>query len=404
MLPTNVMYDVIIIGAGITGSFAAAELGKLGHHVCVLEKNPAAGQKTSCTGIVSSDCMELLCLDPSVIQQEMRSAKIFSPGGSYIKIERDTTQAYILDRSALDQCMARRASGCQAEYRFNTLVESLEQHDNYLSIHAASKGRKLHLKSRSAVIACGFSGSLTSALGLGHITYYAHGVQAEVTITPLEETEIYSGKTIAPGFFGWLVPTGGTNGKAGLLCGTNPRYYMDALLQKLIKANKIFPGDYHFSYGNIPLKALPRTYGDRFVVIGDAAGQAKPTTGGGIYFGLLAAREAIDVLSTGLKTDSLSAKHLSRYQRRWRKLLGHELAVDYWAHRFYRKLDNRQIDHIFDIIERHGIHDSLLASPDVTFDWHSNIIMDAIKHRSLQKSLERFKLRTPVPFKQPRRS
>ena len=74
-------------------------------------------------------------------------------------------------------------------------------------------------------------------------------------------------------------------------------------------------------------------------------------------------------------------------------MLKRELAIDYWAHKFYRKLNDRQIEHIFDIIEHHGIHESLLASPDITFDWHSNVILDAIKHRSLDKSLGKLNLR-----------
>ena len=69
-----------------------------------------------------------------------------------------------------------------------------------------------------------------------------------------------------------------------------------------------------------------------------------------------------------------------------------ELSIDYWAYRFYRRLDDKQIEHIFNIIIKHGIHESLLTSPDITFDWHSLVILDAIRHRSLQRSLEKLKV------------
>ena len=103
------MYDVIVIGAGIAGSYLAGKLACQGLSVCVLEKNARAGHKSSCTGIISKDCFELLSLDLRMVQWQARSAKIFSPSGKYIRVERETTQAYILDRPALDFQIAEQA-------------------------------------------------------------------------------------------------------------------------------------------------------------------------------------------------------------------------------------------------------------------------------------------------------
>ena len=77
-------------------------------------------------------------------------------------------------------------------------------------------------------------------------------------------------------------------------------------------------------------------------------------------------------------------------------MLKQELSIDYWAHRFYCGLDDKQVEHVFNVIERHGIHESILASPDITFDWHGQVIFDALKHRSLQRSLEKLGM-APVP-------
>jgi digeranylgeranylglycerophospholipid reductase len=398
------MYDVIVIGAGITGSFTASELGQLGYRVCVLDKNSGTGSKSSCTGIVSSECLAMLNVQPGIIQHETHSAKIFSPSGTFIRVDRESTQAYVLDRPALDKQMAGRAQGNNVEYRFNTLVEAIHQYNGYIGINCRCNQQQFDLEARAAVLASGFSSSLSDQLGLGHISHYAQGAQAEVTFRNIDETEIYCGTDIAPGFFAWLVPAGQSQAKAGLLCRTNPRAYMSSLLDRLASEGKIVKGDYRINYGNIPLKPLNRTYGDRFVVIGDAAGQAKPTTGGGIYFGLLSSREAVAVLDEAFKADDLSAGRLSYYQKRWHKILSHELTIDYWAHRFYQKLNDKQISHIFDVIERHSIHESFLTSPDISFDWHSKIITEAIKHRSLQRSLEKYDLKTTTRLKQEKRS
>ncbi|MHB8084481.1 MAG: geranylgeranyl reductase family protein [Dehalococcoidia bacterium] len=381
------MYDVIIIGAGLAGSYLAGKLAGQGLHICVLEKNSRAGHKSSCTGIVSRDCFELLSVDLSIVQWQARSAKIFSPSGKYVRVERETTQAYILDRPALDFQMAEQAHKNGAEFHFSTFVSGIHKNANSLHIKAAVNGSPVSYESRLAVIASGFGNSLTKSIGLGQINECAQGAQAEVTTSGVEEVEVYSGTDIAPGFFAWLAPAGNSRAKAGLLCRNNPVPYINGLLNRLKEQGKIETVSGDISYGAVPLKPLARTYADRVLVVGDAAGHVKPTTGGGIYFGLLCAGIAAEEICSAFKNGNFSARKLSAYQKKWHDVLKQELTIDYWAHRFYSKLDNRQIEHIFGIIERHGIHESLLASPDVTFDWHSNIILDAIKHRSLEKSL-----------------
>ncbi len=381
------MYDVIVVGSGITGSYTAGELAGRGLRVCVLEKNAQAGCKTSCTGIISRACFELLSVDTDLIQWQASSAKVFSPSGKYVRVERATTQAYILDRPALDIRIAERARANGAEFHFSTFVSGISQDVKSIHVQATNPDGQVSFESRLVVIASGFGTAFTRPLGLGQIQDYAQGAQVEVTSKGIEEVEVYSGTDIAPGFFAWLAPSGAAKAKAGLLCKGNPDPYITSLLERLKKQGKIEAVAGEISYGAVPLKPLARTYAERVIVIGDAAGQVKPTTGGGIYFGLLCAGIAVDTICNAIEDGNFSARKLSIYQNKWHKILQSELAIDYWAHQFYIKLNDRQIDHIFDIIDRHGIHESLLASPDITFDWHSKVILDAIKHRSLERSL-----------------
>ena len=386
------MYDVIIIGAGVTGSYAAGELARLGHHVCVLEKQQQPGLKSSCTGIISHECLEMLQVDRSLIQNAARSARIFAPSGKYLRVERENTQAYIMDRPALDRLMAGKAGQNGAEFHFSTAVTAIHPEKQHVTVEVASlQSETAVFRARCVIVACGAGGSLTESAGLGRIREFAHGAQAQVDCADVAEVEVYSGTKTAPGFFAWLVPASGKQGKAGLLCRGNPRPYITALLDRLLKLNRITSADSVISYGSIPLRPLARTYADRLLVVGDAAGQVKPTSGGGIYFGVLCARQAVLTLDGCLNSGDLSSGQLSLYQKRWHKILKKELSIDYWAHRFYQGLDDKQVEHIFNIIVKHGIHESLLTSPDITFDWHSLVILDAIRHRSLQRSLEKLK-------------
>ncbi len=389
------MYDVIVIGAGITGSYAAGELACLGHSVAVLEKHSEPGLKTSCTGIVSRACLDMLPGSHSAIQREARSAKIFSPSGDYIRIERDTTQTYILDRPTLDRLVAEEARRKGSDYLFSTFATGFRNDESCIRVKATRGDEPLELSARAVMIACGTAAGLTEQLGMGRISEYALGAQAQVACINIDEVEVYSGRHIAPGFFAWLVPTMPGSAKAGLLCSKNPAQPINKFLNLLEERGKILPARHDISYATIPLTPLSRTYADRMLVVGDAAGQVKPTTGGGIYFSLICAGLAVRTLDESLRSGDLSSRRLALYQKRWHKILKRELDIDYWAHRFYQGLTDKQAEHIFRIIQRHGIHESLLSSPDITFDWHGKVILDAIRHRSLQRSLEKLKMGLP---------
>ena len=93
-------------------------------------------------------------------------------------------------------------------------------------------------------------------------------------------------------------------------------------MSSLQAQGRIASSEAGISHGGIPLKPLPRTYGERLVVVGDTAGLVKPTTGGGIYYGLLSADMAADTLHRALKANDLSAKSLASYEREWKNRLG----------------------------------------------------------------------------------
>jgi len=203
----------------------------------------------------------------------------------------------------------------------------------------------------------------------------------------INETEVYFGREVAPGFFAWLVPTSPPRALVGLLSRRRPGFYLRKLMSSLLAQGKIASTEVELSYGGILLKPLARTYSDRLVVVGGAAGQVKPTTGGGIYYGLLCADIAANSLHRALKSNDLSAKSLANYERQWKRKLGRELKVGYWARKFYEHLSDGQIDRIFDIIKSNGIDQALLKADDLSFDWHGEVVLRLLAHRALSKAI-----------------
>jgi digeranylgeranylglycerophospholipid reductase len=134
------------------------------------------------------------------------------------------------------------------------------------------------------------------------------------------------------------------------------------------------------AYRAIPLQSLPKTYSDRLLVVGEAAGQVKPTTGGGIYYGFVCADIAADTLHRAFEAGEFGEPHLVAYEKAWRARLGKELKAGYWAHRLYRRLDNRQIESLFSFIGRNGMPRFISELDDFPFDWHSQLILKTLKH------------------------
>jgi len=163
-------------------------------------------------------------------------------------------------------------------------------------------------------------------------------------------------------------------------------------MSSLLAEGKIASTDVTLTRGGVPLKPLPTTYGDRLLVAGTAAGQVKPTTGGGIYFGLLSADIAANTLSRALDTDDLSARNLAGYQRAWRRKLGRELRTGYWARRAYEMLNDEQIDGVFDIMASSGIAEELAQAEDLSFDWHGKVISSVMTRSVFSKAVQAMKL------------
>jgi len=367
------LYDVLIVGAGPAGSHTAARLAEMGYEVAVLEKTGEAGGKPCCTGIISLECVRSYAIDRRVIVREVNSARLFSPSGKSITVRRDEPQAAILDRTAFDLMMATRAQEAGAHYLFHSPATGLKVGHDRVRVEVSADGERLWYEAKAAVIASGFGSGLTEKAGLGGPSDFVAGAQVEVE-TPVEEVEVFFGREVAPGFFGWLVPAAPGTARVGLLSRRSPGSYLRTLLDFLQSQGKITPREWNPAYGAVPLKPLKKTYGERLLAVGDAAGQVKPTTGGGIYFGLIAADNAAGALHQALQSNDLSARGLAGYERGWKHKLGRELQLGYWGRKAFERLSDSKMERLFDVMQKEHIAETLLES-DVSFDWHSQAIM-----------------------------
>jgi geranylgeranyl reductase family protein len=385
------MYDVIVVGGGPIGSYTARRLGEKGYKVLVLEKKSRIGEAVCCTGIVGTECAAAFDIEDSLILRKVSTARLFPPSGKELFIRRPEPQACILDRAAFDADMAERAKAAGAEYALGSRVMNVTTSAGYAAVTVSGRDRDTEIRSRAVVIAAGFNPTLLRRMGLGTYGDFAVGVQAEMEMPGLEHVEVYFGD-IAPGFFAWLVPTTAPLARLGLLMRRTPGIYLRKWLRQLEGQGRIDGHSPELGYGAIPLRPLPRTYGERLVVVGDAAGQVKPTSGGGIYYGLLGADAAAATLHAALEEGDLSERRLARYERSWKKKLGRELTVGYWARRLFERLSQPQLDRIFEIVKSGNIDEAMLKAKDLSFDWHSKTILRLVKYQMVARTMNVIKL------------
>jgi digeranylgeranylglycerophospholipid reductase len=374
--------DVIVVGAGPAGNNTALGLAARGYAVTVIDWRQNIGDKP-CTGIVGQECLHRFPVAPALVHRQAQSARVVAPGGHSVQIQTKRPQASIIDRISYVASFAHQACAAGAAYLLGQRALQVIPERRGVTV-ITNQGS---CRARAVVLACGFGSPLTRQLGLGSVADYVTGVQALVATKNVEDVEIYLGQQTAPGFFSWVVPTMPDQALVGLLTRRRAQAYLAQFLDRLRRDGRVAdiikgPGCW-----GIPLRPLKRTYRDRMLVVGDAAGQVKPTTGGGIYYSLLASQIAVEVLDGGLTADELSSGHLSQYQRKWKALLSDELEAGYSARRLYEFLADQQISSLVRQTGASGLHEELVNSLESSFDWHSQIIAKAVSHPMLSSVL-----------------
>jgi flavin-dependent dehydrogenase len=240
--------------------------------------------------------------------------------------------------------MATAAAEAGAEFRLKTSVVSLKGNR---AITRGTRGKE-EVSFSLLIAADGVRSSIARKLGLGRAEFLLGGLQAEVHCqTDPRFVEIHP--HASPEFFGWVIPSGDGRARVGL-CGEGD------LRGRLADLLRPYQGSVlHLVSGALPLGVLSRTYGSRALIVGDAAGMVKPTSGGGIYTGVRSARHAAAVAVECCRKGSFRDDDLALYERKWKEDIGRELAVGMALYRARRSLSSAEVDAII----------SALRDPDI---------------------------------------
>jgi geranylgeranyl reductase family protein len=377
-------HDAIVVGAGPAGLMAARELAARGHDVLVLEEHLEVGQPVHCTGVIGLEAFDELDLPRQTICAISRSACFRAASGRSVVVETDRIRAAVVERSAFDARLAQQAVHAGAAIRTGARVAALDVQSRGVRVTTAAGDT---VTGRALVLACGATYGFNRQLQLGVPRAFVQSAQIDTPFPEAEHVEVHLGRDLAPRGFAWIVPFArgaAPYARIGLMCETKASVRFRGFAEGLRRERGIDAPDWPAPRLKIlPLGPVGRTYAPRLLAVGDAAGLVKPTTGGGIYYGLLSGRIAADVLDHALRTDRLTAEALRPYESAWRARLGPEIRAGLAFRTLASRLNDRAIDAIVELARVDGIVP--LLKQTANFNWHRDTALALLRHPSFRR-------------------
>ncbi|MGC9345515.1 MAG: NAD(P)/FAD-dependent oxidoreductase [Candidatus Bathyarchaeales archaeon] len=380
--------DVVVVGGGPCGSFAALNLAKLGVNVKVFEEHAEIGVPSHCAGHLNIRGLKLLGLHPlppEIIENTFYGAIFHSPTDKEFSIRFSSPVTCAVNRILFDKYIAEMAENAGAHYSLNSMVESLISENDFVKgVIVKRENTRKSFPAKIVVDAEGFSSRILRQAGLLAFNRYmlVNAVEAEVENVKDVETgmvEIFLGKNYAPGFYAWLMPKRDGKAKVGLAAKIgNPKELLQKLMvkhpaaSKKLRTAKILQTSFHpITLGG----PIPKTYSDGFLAVGDAASQVKPTTGGGVIFGMTCARVAAKTIHEALHENDFSSEFLSAYQKRCDELLGFDVKLMLKIRKMLNAMSDDKIDKAINLCTKIGLDKPLQNIKDIDFQGRSLLRM-----------------------------
>ena len=382
------MHDVAVVGGGPGGLYLAQLLASANLDVVLFEEHATSGEPVHCTGVIAREAFEEFTLPREAVLNPLNTVRFFSPAGRTVEYTPPAVEALAIDRLVFDRTLSAWAVRAGANIVGGQRVSDVTIHAG--GAHLTLGDGIVHA-ARVCVLACGANYTLQRRLGLGMPTVFVQSAQAELPVRQLRDVEVYFGRTVAPNGFAWAVPVerpSGSFARIGLMCdGESAEPFRRFLARVAGRWGVAAPREAGSNPRRkiLPLAPIARTFADRVVAIGDAAGIVKATTGGGIYYSLLSAAAAAEVLVPALKQDALGARELQKYEAAWRARIGEEIDSQLQLRRVAHRLTDMQMEALFDLARTDGIMP--IVRQTARFNQHRALIMALFRHPPARRVL-----------------
>ncbi len=376
------MVDVVVIGAGPAGTICAYLTAQAGLSTLVVEEHEAAGLFVNCTGIIGVEAFGRLNLPREPVLSRLQTIRFFAPSGKSFRYDPGRPLAYVVSRQQFDQALAELAASAGAQFRFGYHARLVRVDSAAVELRQREDDPE-PLSAKVAVIATGFGSNLSAQVGLQAPREIVYGAQAEVEMENLEDVEIYLGREVAPEAFAWVVPLQPDVARLGLVATKEAPVYFQKLLRHPAIAPRLRTPQPKMLLSPVPTQPMECTYADRVLVVGEAAGQVKTTTQGGIYYGMLCAAIAAETIQQAAQAQDFRAAVLRRYEQAWTRAIAQELKTGLSLRQLFARLSDAQIDALVEL----GTRDDIISLVKrlAQFDWHRDLIQTSLKLPALQE-------------------
>ena len=323
--------QVVVAGAGPAGLMAALALAREGHDVIVADRKGRVGAPVRCAEGVSREALENhVTLDPGWVSAVIGSVRLVAPSGNSVQLNRHM-DGLVLDRVGFEEDLARQALEAGARIHLNTYVAGLLREGGYVrGVHLERNGENRRVGCSLVVAADGVESrvarwaGIDTALALKDVETCAQYLLEDIEVGE-NRCDFFFGREIAPGGYAWVFPKGRRRANVGLgisgsrAARTSPRELLDRFVaERFPRGRKI-----RFAAGGVPVgRSLKKPYAAGLLVVGDAARQANPLSGGGIIAALESGRLAAKTAHWALSREDLSERALSAYGAAWDRSLG----------------------------------------------------------------------------------
>ena len=351
-------YDVIIAGGSVAGLICAREVARNNHSVLVIEEDYEIGTPEHCGGLVSTTGLEELGIIPfrKTFDHLIESAEIHAPNGTSFSINSKKQKVAEISRRELDKQLAHQAQKNGAVIKVRNSFQELTEKG--VRTNEGEIECKIFVDARgvSSLIHKDRTGILSSA----QYEIYADWIKKG-------NVEVFLNQEKYPGFFAWVIPSDEGKGKIGVAGkGINVVEAIEKFLETMGEYSTV-----RKIYAPIWIKGPIEKFVDgKTVTVGDAAGQAKPTTAGGIYSSGMGGLYAGQAISKYL--ESKKESDLEEYQKRWTDKFGKEFEKQLFARKILERLDNNTINKLFESVTPEIIKE---ISEKDDFDFHTGSIV-----------------------------
>ena len=383
-------FDVVIIGASISGTYLTYLLSKFNLKIAVIEEHEEIGLPFQCAGIVSKKLTQLIDLPEDIKLNQVKVAKIFSPSGIFIKLSGEE-QPYIIDRVALDKLFYQRIKSNNKikyylEEKFITFKYITEKHKKSVLIET----NKRKLKSKMLVGCDGPLSSVSKLMGIRNKVIYATQIRIKANFYQNEAVMWFDPRWKE--LFGWVVPEGNNIYRIGLGSSKNVAKNFQIFLKKI---GVDFNDKLDQQGGIIPYGIMNKSAFDNILLLGDAAGQVKATTGGGIVMLLTAAKYAAFCIKSCFKNNKFSKKYIKKlYGKPCKATIGKQLKVHFLIRTFFETLTSEDYDTLFQIVKTNKIEEIVSLYGDM--DFPRDMVIKLLKNSMFIKFIIRILRKNPL--------